>query len=202
MKAKVAALFVRHDSVYKLMPCVDSWDEQRNAMLYGGRLPVVAHPPCRLWSCMKHFSTAPESERQLAYFAVDAVRRCGGVLEHPRGSSLWREHGLPMPGETDRWGGYSVVVEQFWWGHKAEKKTLLYIVGCPQDQLPTMPVRYGEPTHVIDRPGRTRKRARQLSAGRKPWVTKAEREHTPPAFAAWLVELALRCRKEACHDPR
>lgn len=24
--------------------------------------------------------------------------------------------------------------------------------------------------------------------------TKAEREHTPPAFARWLVDLALACR--------
>jgi hypothetical protein len=27
-------------------------------------------------------------------------------------------------------------------------------------------------------------------------VTKAEREHTPPALARWLVDLASRCRVE------
>lgn len=189
----VAALFVRSDSVYKLMPGVDCWDAERDATLYTGPWPVVAHPPCRLWSCLKHFSKAPAEEKSLALFAIEAVRRFGGVLEHPRGSSLWREANLPQPGHVDAWGGYSVVVEQFWWGHKAEKKTILYIVGCPLKLLPTMPVRFGEPSHVIDRPGRNRKAERPGSAGRKPWVTKAEREHTPPAFAAWLIETARRC---------
>lgn len=194
MKTIVAALYVRADSVYKSMPNVDAWDESRDARQYSGPHPVVAHPPCRLWGCLKHFSTAPVAEKALAHCAVKAVREFGGILEHPRGSSLWREAHLPPPGEIDQWGGHSIMVEQFWWGHKAEKKTLLYIVGCPIGELPTMPVRFGEPTHVIARPGRTRKKLKPGSAGRKPWVSKAEREHTPPAFAAWLVELARRCK--------
>ena len=192
-KKPVAALFVRPDSVYKQMPGIDAWDELRDARRYKGPHPVVAHPPCRLWSCMKHFSTAPLSEKSLAYVAIKAVRSFGGVLEHPKGSSLWKEAPLPLVGELDGWGGYTIEVEQFWFGHKAEKKTLLYIVGCPKERLPTMPVRFGEPTHVIDRPGRTRKKHRPNSAGYKPWVSKSEREHSPPAFAAWLIEVARRC---------
>jgi hypothetical protein len=27
----------------------------------------------------------------------------------------------------------------------------------------------------------------------RPYITKAEREHTPPELAEWLVELARRC---------
>ena len=44
----------------------------------------------------------------------------------------------------------------------------------------------GEPTGVI-------KPQRGVPRDGRKIVTKAEREHTPPAFAAWLVELAKRC---------
>ena len=58
-------------------------------------------------------------------------------------------------------------------------------VGCHPDELPPMPSR-GEPTGVI-------KPQRGVPRGLK-IVTKAEREHTPPALALWLVELARRCQ--------
>lgn len=46
-----------------------------------------------------------------------------------------------------------------------------------------------EATHVIAQSRRNQKlRAR-------PEVTKAEREHTPPELARWLVELARRCER-------
>jgi hypothetical protein len=50
-----------------------------------------------------------------------------------------------------------------------------------------MPIRLDEPTHVIGDVGRA-------GNGKRPEVSKAEREHTPPAFAHWLVELARRCK--------
>lgn len=50
-----------------------------------------------------------------------------------------------------------------------------------------MPMVLGEPTHVIGDVGRA-------SLGTKrPEISKAEREHTPPEFARWLVDLARRC---------
>lgn len=83
-------------------------------------------------------------------------------------------------------GSGTLPVHQHWWGHRAEKKTRLYIVGCEPKDIPAMPLRIDEPTHVIGDVGRSGK-------GKRPEVSKAEREHTPPAFAHWLVELARRC---------
>ena len=109
----------------------------------------------------------------------------GGVLEHPHGSTLWNEMCLPAPGKRDSAGGWTLPVLQFWWGHRAEKATDLYIVGCEPKDLPPMPFVMGEPTHVVQ----SRKRF-----DHRPHISKAERQHTPLAFALWLVELARRCR--------
>ena len=72
------------------------------------------------------------------------------------------------------------------WGHKAEKRTWLYVVGCHPDDLPTLPPP-GEPTGLI-------KPQRGIPRDGRKIVTKAEREHTPPDLARWLVELARSCK--------
>lgn len=88
-------------------------------------------------------------------------------------------------------GGWTLPVDQHWWGHRASKRTRLYIVGCEPHQIPDMPMVLGGPTHVIGDVGRA-------SLGTKrPEISKAEREATPPEFAAWLVELARRCGNRA-----
>lgn len=183
----VAVLFARADSVYKALPDTDVYDEQRDARTWPGGLPVVAHPPCRLWAKLRQFAKAkdPEMERALAVMAVKHVRQFGGVLEHPKESTLWAHMGLPLPGRApDQYGGWTAEIRQCDWGHKAEKKTWLYIVGCHPDDLPEMPPS-GEPTGVI-KPQRGIPRTLKI-------VTKAEREHTPPPLAVWLTELARRC---------
>jgi hypothetical protein len=60
-----------------------------------------------------------------------------------------------------------------------------------------MPIQLGEATHVIGSSGRRRDggRLHKGDRGWRPEVTKAEREHTPPALAEWLIDLARRCRK-------
>lgn len=46
---KVAALYVETNGVYADLPDVELWDEARDARLYAGPWPVVAHPPCGRW---------------------------------------------------------------------------------------------------------------------------------------------------------
>lgn len=178
---RVAVLFARRDSVYKTLP-VDVWDEDRDARKFTGGAAVIAHPPCRLWGRLRHFAKAkhPDMEKQLAVFAVAKVRENGGVLEHPASSTLWLVLGLPKPHETaDKFGGFTLEVNQCDWGHRAQKKTWLYVVGCT---VPAMPPP-GKPTGVVH------SRTRSL-----PQISKPEREHTPINFANWLVQLAKTAR--------
>lgn len=186
---QVAVLFAREDSNYKTLPGCDVWDIERDARRWPGGLPAVAHPPCRSWGRLRQFAKPRPGEKELAIFAVEKVRRFGGVLEHPAESSLWLHCDLPRPGEfPDEFGGWSIEIEQFHWGHRAEKATWLYIVGCNPNDIPPIPKREGRPTHCV-RPTK--------SYPRLPSITKAEREHTPPALAEWLCELARHCKAPA-----
>jgi hypothetical protein len=134
------------------------------------------------------FAKPREDEKALAPWAIEQIRKFGGVLEHPANSKLWPELNLPAPGRKDEYGGWTLPIHQHWWGHRAEKKTRLYIVGCEPKDIPDIPLRIDEPTHVIGDVGRA-------GRGKRPEVSKAEREHTPPALAVWLCELAKRCSK-------
>lgn len=187
----VAALFVRRDSIYKGMAGVDAWDIDRDARAFPGGMPVVAHPPCRAWGRLRHFAKPRHDEKALALFAVDMVRKCGGVLEHPAASTLWDAAKLPAPGKRDQWGGFTLLINQNWWGHKAEKKTLLYVCGCEPKGIPVMPMTMREPTHVVAYSKRRRDGSRREY---RPEITKSEREATPPCLAEWLCELARRCK--------
>ena len=51
--------------------------------------------------------------------------------------------------------------------------------------MPTVPLVLGDAAYVVQ----SRKREDY-----RPHITKAEREHTPPELASWLVELATRCK--------
>jgi hypothetical protein len=195
---QVAVLFARADSIYKSLPGVDVWDIARDATKWPGGCPVVAHPPCRMWGDFKHFAKAPEGEKGLGLFAVECVRQWGGVLEHPKRSGLWEAAGLPAPGRRDVFNGWTLGISQHWWGHRAEKLTLLYIVGVEPGQEPEYSMQLDEAGHVIGqdrraRPDLGRGRLRKGMPGWRPEVTAREREMTPPLLAAWLVELARRC---------
>lgn len=187
MTQTIAVLFARSDSHYKALPDTDVWDIERDARRWPGGSPLVAHPPCRMWGRLRQFAKGRPDEKQLAIQAVDWIRKHGGVLEHPAESTLWLHCDLPRPGEfPDEHGGWCLEIEQFHWGHRAEKATWLYIVGCTPSELPPIPRRPGRPTHCV-RPTK--------SYPRLPSITKAEREHTPPELASWLVTLAKRCTK-------
>ena len=86
---KIPVLFTEQNSSYNNYEIFDTYDEKRNALSYNSRLPIIAHPPCRLFSRLRSFSTAPIAEKKLAFFALSKIRQFGGILEHPRSSTLW-----------------------------------------------------------------------------------------------------------------
>ena len=193
---KVAVLFARADSFYKTLPGCDVYDIDRDARTWGGGSPVVAHPPCRAWGVLSHMAKPRPDEKDLARWAVRQVREWGGVLEHPNASRLWADQELAVSVSRDCAGGWTLPVNQHWFGHRAEKRTLLYIVGCEPNDIPELPMVLGEAPCIVGTPGR-RLNGQRLKAGDlhyRPETSKAEREHTPPDLARWLVELASRCR--------
>jgi len=187
--SRLVVLFVRSQSIYKVLG-LDCYDSLRDARTFAGDGPVIAHPPCRTWGNLRTVATrAPADEHALGPWAVEQVRRCGGVLEHPAGSTLFEECGCGSAGDC----GFVLSVDQFHWGHRAAKPTRLYVVGCSPADVPPMPHREGSPTHCISQ-GHGVRIGHPLFKSRVPqW----ERESTPPAFARWLVDLALRCKHNA-----
>lgn len=150
-------LFARKDSIYKTLGC-DVWDADRNARLYLGRGPVIAHPPCRAWGKFAHRSKHSDWEKSHALWAMDLVRSYGGILEHPVTSRLWD---FLQPGDKH------VTVDQNWFGHPAQKRTRLFY-NLP-NRYPPIPFQLESITRSVEQ------------------MSKRQREQTPPEFAAWLI---------------
>jgi hypothetical protein len=133
---RVAALYVETGGVYWNLDDVDPWNEARDARLYAGPWPVVAHPPCRAWSIMSNCRPEIVKGEDGGCFeaALYAVREYGGVLEHPAGTQAWKRYGLQKPLGWD-WtrdlldGGWTCELDQRWYGHEASKPTWLYYIG-------------------------------------------------------------------------
>jgi hypothetical protein len=180
----VAALYIDPRGPYPKMADVECWDESRDARLYAGPWPVVAHPPCGPWSRLRFF--CKHQPRDCALVAVAQVRRWGGVLEHPQSSLLWRECRIPVPGGLpDEHGGWSVEVDQCSWGHRARKTTWLYVVGVAPSSVRIL--RGGKPTHCVN----SRKKDTPLLE-----LSAEGRRRTPHAFAEFLVGIARRARPQ------
>lgn len=193
---RVAALFVDRLGPYPKIEGVDAWDVSRDARLYAGPLPIVAHPPCGPWSRLKHLYKG--DEHSCAPLAVEHVRQWGGVLEHPRDSKLWPYCQLPKPGELlDAFGGFTLEIDQCAWGHVARKRTWLYVVGLERELVAAEIREGGSPTHWTSgsrEPVGTRsKTGKPVPEGIKV-CSATQRRRTPPALAAWLVSLAERAR--------
>ena len=141
----IAALFVAKGGAYYGIPDVDPWDELRDARLYAGPWPVVAHPPCSRWCRLAGLVEARWGYKKgddagCFASALASVRRWGGVLEHPAYSAAWSAFGLPRPPRSGGWtrglcGGWSCHVEQWHYGHRAKKATWLYAYGV---ELPSL----------------------------------------------------------------
>lgn len=139
----VAVLFADPKGVYAGLEGVDLWDEARDARLYAGPWPVVAHPPCARWCQLasvneKRWGTKIGDDGGTFAAALAAVRRFGGVLEHPAYMIAWSFYGLPRP-VRGIWRqalddpGYVTEVSQAAYGCPARKRTWLYLVGDPVD---------------------------------------------------------------------
>lgn len=189
----VAALYVEPGGPYFDLADVDCWDESRDARLYDGPYPIVAHPDCGPWGKLRHLYQG--TGHDCAPRAVEQVREWGGVLEHPATSRLWPALGLPRPDEQrtrDGSGGWTENVFQVDWGHVARKQTWLYCVRVDAGLAASRPPP-GEPTHWItafrEKPGGKKLRDGACPPGIK--ICSAEqRRRTPRLFAEWLVSLA------------
>lgn len=196
MSTTVAALYVETGGAYFGLPDVDPWDETRDARLYAGPWPVVAHPPCARWCQL-----APVVAAKLAYLgdkyaigndggcfeaALASVRKFGGVLEHPAYSIAWYRYGLPVPGHGG-WTaafndpGYSTAVSQVAYSHAARKRTWLYAVGC---ELPAL--RWDEPMHRVT----AQVSSFQKHRARSVKLDKGRSNATPIEFRDVLLEMA------------
>ena len=135
---KIAALFVEDGGIYANLPDVEIWTIDRDARRYAGPWPVVAHPPCQRWGRFWHGSTSKPHQFRLGddggcfEAALNAVRRYGGVLEHPADSHAWGQFELHKPPRSGGWisadwySGWTCYVEQGHYGHMSRKGTWLY----------------------------------------------------------------------------
>jgi len=189
----IAALYIDPRGPYPQLPDVECWGERRDARLYAGPWPVVAHPPCGPWGklafCCKY------QPADCGPIAVAQVRRFGGVLEHPAGSRLFAHCGMPRPGELpDEHGGFTIAVDQVRWGHVARKKTWLYLVGVrdvPRDPPDRAPTHWcsGFRSSRRSYPSSYQRTGSAVPPGIKV-CSAQQRRRTPPLFASWLVSLA------------
>lgn len=177
----VTVLYVSDKSYYLKDSRFDCWTKSRNALSYSGLSPVIAHPPCRLWGRLRKMSTADIQEKELAISSVDYIRKYGGVLEHPAGSTLWDRCSLVIPGHGyDAFGGFSVSINQSWFGYPAVKNTWLYIVGCTVSELPPLPMNFDAITHTVC--------SSKKKTGKRE-LSKMRRDLTYPMLIDWLYEV-------------
>lgn len=185
----IAALYVQPGGVYFGLPHVEPWGlPERDARDYAGPWPVVAHPPCARWCRLAGLVEARWGHKRgddggCFAAALAAVRRWGGVLEHPAYTDAWAAHDLTAPPRSGGWtaadyeGGWACHVEQGRYGHVAKKATWLYSVGC---KLPSL--RWG--------PADIGKKSWQWYGDERAHVTKVEASSTPLEFRDILIAMA------------
>lgn len=212
----IAALYVETGGSYFGLPDVDPWDEARDARLYAGPHPVVAHPPCQrwgklwagqpLWIKRTGIRKTKGDDDGCFVAALAAVRQWGGVIEHPEQSHAWKHFGLNIPPREGGWVsadylgagqfGWTCCVEQGRYGHYARKPTWLYAVGCDLPELDWGKGPSRLDPAVVERMGL--KRAKRLGevGARGGGTDSAPRIGTPPAFRDLLLSIARTAQPE------
>lgn len=198
----IAALFVQTNGVYFNVEGVDPWDIKRDAMRYEGPHTVVAHPPCARWCRLAGLVESRYGHKRgddggTFAFALECVRRFGGVLEHPAWSDAWAAYGLPVPPRGGGWtrsiwcGGATCEVLQSSYGHRARKPTWLYAHGV---ELPSL--LWGERVPATATIG-SYKHHRNRTPQRFPTLYKAAASRTPLPFRDALLSIARSGRRAA-----
>lgn len=214
----VAALYVEPNGCYVGVPSVDPWDEVRDARTYAGPHPVVAHPPCQRWGRFWHGSTRKPHQYEMGAdggcfeAALRAVRRWGGVIEHPADSHAWGRFGLLKPPRAGCWvgnpfDGYTCCVYQGHYGHASGKATWLYVFGVRYVDLPEL--KWGKteqrlPQWMIERYGYEKARRIGVVAMVGGKNKTAIRNATPEPFRDLLLSIARKAHNVelTCHDRR
>jgi hypothetical protein len=201
----VAALYVEPKGCYVGVPGVDPWDEARDARAYAGPHPVVAHPPCQRWGRFWHGSTRKPHQYKLGddggcfLAAFIAVKRYGGVLEHPAHSKAFDAFNIMNPEPGRGWqfdpfnGVYVCHVEQGHYGHMSRKATWLIAAGVQFRDLPDLNWTKGEqrlPEWMIERYGYEKARRIGVVAMVGGKNKTAIRNATPEPFRDLLLSIA------------
>lgn len=200
----IQALYVDPAGIYpKLLGAANCWDAERDARLYTGPAPAVAHPPCQLWVNMAAVNWKRYQRQLPAWYpgghdggcftrALDSVRTHGGVLEHPASTHAWGSYELEKPAgagwslhvwepaKGSRYPACAYWVCEVWqsaYGHAARKRTWLLYCG----QRPPFELRWDRQpgTHQVGWFDRN-----------KPSLSKRAASATPEAFARALLDLA------------
>lgn len=151
-------LFVRSDSVYKRLGA-DCYDIDRDALSFPWDRPAICHPPCRAWGNFRWNAKPRPGEKQLAIWAMENIRRVGGILEHPKTSTLWQ---YLRPGDC------VLHINQCDFGHGAQKATTLFYNNIRG--FPPLPPPYTGYLNRVEN------------------MCTREREETPVDLAKWLLE--------------
>ncbi len=129
------------------------------------------------------------------------------MLEHPEGSHAWHRFGINAPPRDGGWvreslfgNGWTCCVAQGRYGHRAQKLTWLYAVGC---ELPDLDwglcpglERLDDGFHSAE------ERRRAVRRGVVQRLSHRERAATPDAFRDVLIGMASSVlRSPACQPP-
>lgn len=163
-KKKIAILCADEKSNYFKLANrynLDIYTLSRSATNFDYSCPVIAHPPCAQWSRLHAFATPNQREKELAWFCLEAVNRCGGIFEHPSGSHFFKTASIKP----------TISVDQHWFGYPARKRTYLYFSDCSPIQHPLS----------LDAP--TKNSVTNIS--------RSMRSRCSVAFCVWLIECTL-----------